>query len=166
MLEILQNINNYFYAFKEYDHYKIENSNIKVKGNYSPGQYILIKDSMLNDGLYKVVDFKNNTITIESTLELTEGDKSFVQEIQNEEFRGYICSLSIPQQLIQICNKIKEYNSKNKKTNLISESFSNYSYTKMQDSEGNIATWQDVFKKDLRPYRKMYDGFNFVKEVR
>ena len=152
MYNIMKYLNNYFYNFKEYGEYSILNNTIEVKGEYLIGQYILIKDSILNDGIYKITKVENDIITLEENL-------------NTELFEGYICSLSVPKDFIEICEEIKKYNSKQVKTDIVSESFpGGYSYSK-STINGDLSSWKDVFKNELSSYRKIYDGFRRVKEI-
>lgn len=152
MLEkILKELNNYFYRFREVDNFSIEDNQIAVRGKYLKGQYIRIIDSMFNDGIYKVISVQNNIITLEGLVD--------------EDFQGAICSLAIPREILEIEKKVIEYNEKYKATGYQSESFQGYSYTMATDSTGRIATWQNVYFNDLKPYRKMFDNIGYVKEI-
>lgn len=151
MEDLLLTCNNFFYRFKEFGEYSIKNNKIQVRGKYIAGQYIRIIGSFLNDGVFKVKSVIGNEIELEN--------------MNDEEFEGYICSLAIPNSFIELNQKIKEYKSKEKNNGIVSESFGNYSYSKATNSSGNPITWQDVFTNELRQYKQMYDGFNRVKEV-
>lgn len=154
MERIMREINNFFYKAKEYGKYSIINNKIKVKGVYLPSQYIRIMDSILNDGVYKIISFENGYMEIEG--------------LQNEEFEGWICGLSIPKTFIELTEKIKEYEAKNPNiSNVISESYLNgYSYSKATNAKGQVNTWRDMFNAELSGYRQLYDGFRHVKEVK
>lgn len=151
MEEILRYLNNYFFRFKATGKFEIRgNKIIGLKGEYFKGQYLLIEGSLLNDGAVEVLDCSNNEITIEKPY--------------NEKFEGVIYSLAVPTQLRELKDKIEEFKLKNKNSDKVSESFEGYSYTKAAVN-GEIATWKDVFKEELRPFRQMYDGKRRVKEV-
>ena len=49
--------------------------------------------------------------------------------MQDEEFEGIISSLAIPNDLISLKAKIEVYESENKPSAIVSESFGNYSYS-------------------------------------
>ena len=117
MEKILNSINNYFYKFYESGSYSINTNTITVKGKYIIGQYVRIESSTLNDGIYKVAFVDGQNITLES---LT---------MQEEEFEGVISSLAIPSGLIELKAKIEVYESENKPSAIVSESFGNYSYS-------------------------------------
>lgn len=142
MQKILDSINNYFYKFYESGNYSINTNTIKVKGKYIIGQYVRIEGSTLNDGVYKVIFVDGQNITLES---LT---------MRDEEFEGIISSLAIPSDLISLKAKIETYESENKPSAIVSESFGNYSYSLATNANGQALTWQEVFSNELKPYRK------------
>ena len=111
-------------------------------GSLIIGQYVRIEGSTLNDGIYKVAFVDGQNITLES---LT---------MQDEEFEGIISSLAIPSGLIELKAKIEVYESENKPSAIVSESFGNYSYSLATNTNGQALTWQEVFSNELKPYRK------------
>ena len=152
MEEILRYLNNYFFRFKEVGKFTIQdNKIIGLKGEYLKGRYLLIEGSVMNDGVVKVISVVDGEVTLE---------KPF-----NEEFKGVIYSLAIPQSLISLVDEIDSWKEENKKTNIVSESFEGYSYSRA-NTNGQVATWKDVFKEELRGYRKITDGKRLVKEVK
>ena len=152
MEEVLRYLNNYFFKFKETGTFKIENNKLTgLKGKYLRGQYILVEGSIFNDGVLEVLSCINGEIVLEKPY--------------NEEFEGVIYSLAIPQSLKELAENIDIWKSENKKTNLISESFEGYSYSRA-NSNGQVATWKDVFREELKGYRKVTDGKRLVREVK
>ena len=152
MEEVLRYLNNYFFRFKEVGNFTIENNKIiGLKGKYIKGQYLLIEGSILNDGVVKV----ENIV----------GDGMHLEKPFNEEFKGTVYSLAIPQAVISLVDEIDSWKEENKKTNIVSESFEGYSYSRA-NTNGQVATWKDVFKEELRGYRKITDGKRLVKEVK
>ena len=152
MEEVLRYLNNYFFRFKEVGKFTIQdNKIIGLKGEYIKGQYLLIEGSVINDGVVKVISVVDGEVTLE---------KPF-----NEEFKGVIYSLAIPQTIINLVDEIDGWKEENKKTNIVSESFEGYSYSRA-NTNGQVATWKDVFKEELRGYRKITDGKRLVKEVK
>lgn len=152
MEEVLRYLNNYFFRFKEVGNFTIENNKIVgLNGKYIKGQYLLIEGSILNDGVIKV----ENIV----------GDGMYLEKPFNEEFKGTVYSLAIPQSLISLVDEINTWKADNKKTDIISESFEGYSYSRA-NSNGQIATWKDVFRDELKAYRKVTDGKRLVKEVK
>lgn len=152
MEEVLRYLNNYFFRFKEVGNFTIENNKIiGLKGKYIKGQYLLIEGSILNDGVIKV----ENIV----------GDGMYLEKPFNEEFKGTVYSLAIPQSLISLVDEINLWKTDNKKTDIISESFEGYSYSRA-NSNGQVATWKDVFREELKGYRKVTDGKRLVREVK
>ena len=153
MYNVMKYLKNYFFNFKEYGEYSILNNTIEVRGNYLTGQYIMIKDSILNDGVYKIAKVENNIITLE-------------EELNTELFTGYICSLSVPNEFVTLCEEIKKFNEKHVKTNIVSESYPmGYSYSKSTSTNGKPTTWEQVFSSELYSYRKIYDDFRRCKSI-
>lgn len=154
MLEqILKEMKNYFYRFKEINNISIKENKLTVKGKYLEGQYIRIIGSIFNDGIHKVIKVNDNIIELENLID--------------EDFRGTICSLAIPNEIILLSKEIEEFNNKNsnKPSSYQSESFANYSYTKATNSKGMPVTWIDVYFNRLKPYKKMFDNLGYVKEI-
>lgn len=152
---IMQEINNYFYKTVEKNEFSINDSKIKVKGNYFPDQFVKIENSIMNDGIYKVLNFEDGFVEINGGI--------------NEKFEGCIYGLAIPKSFLELIEEIEEYQKLNptSKSNVISESYLNgYSYTMTTNSNGQISGWQDVFKSKLDTYRRVYDGKRHAKEVR
>lgn len=75
--------------------------------------------------------------------------------LENDEFEGEIWELAPPQEFIKLCDKIREWNDENKPNDKTSESFGGYSYSKATNNNGVPLTWQDVFAKELRAYKKI-----------
>ena len=151
MDKILAYLKNYFYRFGENGTYTIEDNSITVRGKYVEGQYIRLTGSVLNDGVYKVINIEDNVITLDGAV--------------NEVFEGVIYSLVIPKEIIELEKKIKKYEEDNPQGGYISESFGNYSYNKGTNANGELNTWKDVFKVELRPYKKVYDIVKKVKMI-
>ena len=113
-----------------------------VGGNLSPldflikNQYFRIVGSVLNDGVYCYGD----------TLELLD-----------ETFTGEIWALAIPSDLLKIADEITDFMASDeaKPSAYTAESFDGYSYTKATDGDGVGVSWQAVFAKRLRRWRKI-----------
>ena len=117
--------------------YKIDNGVLNLPFLQN-GQYYRICGSIFNDGLHKYGD---------------ESDK-----LQNETFSGTVWALAIPKAVVELSEKIEEWQNKNGDavaSPYSSESFGGYSYTKATDSvTGAVATWETVFRSELNPYRQ------------
>ena len=118
--------------------YTIENSTLELPFLQN-GQYYRICGSVFNDGLHKYGDIED--------------------KLQNETFTGTVWALAIPKAVIDLAEKIGEWQTKNGEavaSPFTSESFGGYSYTKATDSKtGAVATWETVFRSQLNPYRKL-----------
>ena len=149
MKRVLDYLNNYFYRWGERGKFKIENGTINVERTLLKGQYVAIKGSVLNDGVYRVENYLNGVATLTG--------------MENEEFEGIVLSLAIPKELMDMPTKIDEYEKEVPITNnIVSESYGNYSYTMATNSNGEKMTWKDVYANDLKPYRKMVNNLRYV----
>lgn len=151
---LMQECNNYFYKTYEHDTFAINNGVISTNGIYLPNQYIKIEGSILNDGVYKVESMNGNHINIAT--------------LQDEIFEGCIFGLSVPKGFIELSEKVNEFlqNPKAVPTNISSESFNNYSWSKGKKSNGANITWNDVFTDDIRSFRQLYDNKRRCVEVK
>ena len=118
--------------------FTIQNSSLELPFLQN-GQYYRISGSVFNDGLHKYGDIND--------------------KLQNETFTGTVWALAIPKAVIDLAEKIEEWQTKNGETvasPFTSESFGGYSYTKATDSAtGAVATWETVFRSQLNPYRQI-----------
>lgn len=97
------------------------------------GQYVRIIGSVLNDGVYQYP----------------------LTGLTDETFTGTVRLLAIPRTVLALVDEIQAWTDKNQPTAFTSESFGGYSYSKATSANGVAAGWQDVFKAQLAPYRKM-----------
>lgn len=131
--EILKELNNYFETEKSVkNEFNIAGGTI-VLSNFINGQYVRIKGSILNDGVYKIP----------------------LAGLTDETFTGEIVGLAIPKEVVYLETQINAYVVKNPSTAYTSENFGNYSYSKTTGKNGNVSSWQEVFKKELNSYRKI-----------
>ena len=98
-----------------------------------PGQYVRIIGSVLNDGVYQYP----------------------LTGMVDETFTGTVRLLEIKKAVLKMVPEIEAWCKKNQPTAYTSESFAGYSYSKATNSNGLAAGWQDVFRAQLAPYRKM-----------
>jgi hypothetical protein len=139
--EILGYLNNRFIVSVERSTFTLASNKITMASNYLVGQYIYIKDSVLNDGVYLIIS-KNDT---EYTLQ---GDTL------NEVFSGVILGMAIPKDLLALTQEISDYVAK-QKHGVSSESIDDYSIAYSADSQN----WTKVFGHRLSRYRKIFDGY-------
>jgi hypothetical protein len=110
------------------------------KETYLVGQYVLIKGSILSDGVYKLTGVSPTKLTVSDFLE--------------PESTGLITifGLAIPRELIALEAKIQAYTSKE---GVASESIDDYSVS-YKDGSG----WQTAFKSELNAWRIMYSDLD------
>lgn len=134
MLEsVLAYLNNYFPVQTLYNQeFTITGGSLELPGALS-GQYIQIYGSILNDGVYQYP----------------------LTGLTDETFTGTVQLLAIPKAVLALVQEIETWAEKNHPTAYTSESFGGYSYSKATNADGVAAGWQDVFKAQLAPYRKM-----------
>lgn len=151
--QIMSYCNNYFYKARELGKFSIVSGKINNMGIYKPSQYIKIVGSDFNDGVYKIDSIIDGKIVIAS--------------LEDEIFDGVIFALSVPRSFLNTIKDIEAYKSSSMTNNnpYTSESFENYSYTKATNKDGIPLSWLDIFKEELKPYRKLNDGVRFVKPI-
>lgn len=138
MLEqILMHLNNWFLVPDGVHEgtYTIEGGSIVLPFLISE-QYFRICGSVLNDGLHRYP----------------------AEDLKDETFNGSIWVLSIPSAVVSLSDSIKTWTEKNEPTAYTSESFGGYSYSKATGLNGVPAGWQDVFRSQLNPYRKIREN--------
>lgn len=135
MLEqILMHLNNWFLVPDGVHEgtYEIKDGSI-VLPFLASGQYFRICGSVFNDGLHQYT----------------------AEDLIDETFTGSVWALAIPRQLVTMSDDIKDWTEKNRPSAYTSESFGGYSYSKATGSSGAPLGWQDVFRTQLNPYRKI-----------
>ena len=137
--KLCEEVNNYFERTSESIIATITGSTIigVFDYDYYLNQYIHIKGSILNDGVYKIVSFENNIITVAETLIDEDTDEYCI-----------ISGLAIPNTFINLATEITTYENASE-TGITSESQGNRSVTY------SGGTWQETFKKKLSLYKKM-----------
>lgn len=145
MLEqILAHLNNWFLVPNGVyqDEYAISDGTIELPF-LRPGQYFRIIGSVFNDGLHQYS----------------------ADDLTNETFDGAIWALAVPRQVIELAEEISAWTEKNQPSAYTSESFGGYSRTVATGSNGAPMGWQDVFRAQLNPYRKIREN-SFVQGQR
>lgn len=100
--------------------------------------YIYIKGSRHHDGLRQMAD---SAIV---------GDAG-----SNETFAGCVWLLYPPDDFLDLCAKIAEFEAKTPAGALQSESLEGYSYTRASGQNG-LLTWQEAFATRLTPFRRTF----------
>ena len=141
LTDICEYLNNYFWRVKRDVKITISNHTFEVDF-LQPGQYFRIVNSTFNDGVHKYP----------------------ATDLIDEEFEGSIWSMVVPQTIIDLSAKIKEWRDKYESAEsemlspFNSESFGNYSFSKGSSAAGgttNPNSWQSVFSTQLAPYRRL-----------
>lgn len=134
MLEqVLSYLNNFFVSktLPEQE-YTITGGSVEIPDALN-GQYIRIVGSVMNDGVYQYP----------------------LTGLTDETFTGTVQLLAIKKAVLEMVPEIEAWCEKNQPTAYTSESFATYSYSKATNANGLAAGWQDVFRAQLAPYRKM-----------
>lgn len=135
---ICKEINNYFELDHECGAYNIGSNTIETLiKTYVPGQYIRIKNSILNDGIYKITNVNNGVITVEEDLMPENTGRIII-----------IYPLAIPKDFIELATEIIE---NGKEDSVQSESVSRYS---VSYGEGG-SSWTKVYAGALNKWRKL-----------
>ena len=134
-------LNNWFWRSKINGDFTIENGAISEIAGLQNDQYFRIVGSVFNDGVHQYP----------------------TEDLKDEEFRGTIWSMAVPQDIIDLASDINDwmekYNSvdSDNMSPYTSESFNGYSYSKSAgvDASGkNANSWQNIFADRLNPYRR------------
>lgn len=135
LTELCQELRNWFDRKKFFGTFTIENGQIIVPdGSLQNGQYFRICGSVFNDGVYQYP----------------------FEDLRDEEWTGAIWLLAIPQEVIDLSEKIKEWTDQYGASGpYTSESFAGYSYTKATNKDGGKYTWKDEFASELKRWRKI-----------
>ena len=141
MLEsVLHYLHNWFLVAVYDDLYTIKDGSIELPFLQS-GQYFRIVGSVLNDGVYSYP----------------------AENLKDEEFTGSIWALAVPPAVLSLVEEITTWQAKNGAyVPYTSESFGGYSYTKATNSSGVAVGWQDVFKAQLSPWRKLGGTYQYA----
>jgi hypothetical protein len=109
---------------------------------YLAGMYLMVEDSFVNNGVYKITLVAGNVITVEET---------FTDENTSESIRFYGCTP--PNGFVAL---VSEIDSSNISAGIVSESIDDYSYSIGTGADG-IGGVFTAFQSQLAIYRKVYD---------
>lgn len=117
------------------------------------GQRFLIAGSDLNDGIYTY-----------HAGQINNDDNDEAAYLNDETFRGEICPMQVPGEVLKIAAEIKEWLETNKRflsSPYQSESFNGYSYSLKSGLAGdggseNDPIWAAQFGARLEQYRRLY----------
>lgn len=105
---------------------------------------IAVQGSRYHDGVYAA----------------THGILQDAGERPDETFEGIVWMLYPPDDFLELCRKIDEYDRKNPVGAFQSESFGDYSYTRNTNNGVYGASWENAFVREMATYRRMYTEVN------
>ena len=128
-------LRNYFEPEKHFGTFTISGGSISPSDFLQDGQYFRIVGSVFNDGVHRHP----------------------AHGLTDETFDGAVWAMAVPPAVIELLQKIQEFEAAtaNAPTAYISESFGGYGYTKATDANGLPVGWKSVFKNELNRWRKL-----------
>jgi len=149
--EVLKQINNYFLGDTVHEVDVTFTTTDTLEGNFTDtfqaGQYIYVYNSLLNDGVYKILTITDTTITIDATTDILIDTES-VSSV------GLIQCV-IPKTLLAIIADISLY-STNIQDGISSESQGGRSVSYNGGAQGGSgSSWTSAFSNRLGPYKKV-----------
>lgn len=140
MITVMDSINNHFVKSTEKKQVEFTADSIKFDftETYLVGMYVIVTDSYLNDGIYKIASVSDGVIEVEEPLSVEKTDKDVT-----------IYASAPPQAFVGLVSEIKAFG--HDKLGVASESIDDYSVSYTGDG-----SWQSVFKSRLNQYRKVY----------
>lgn len=142
LTELCQELKNWFVKSENDKHIgiiTIENGSISSPSIIlNDKQYYRVIGSLYNDGVHQYNNEEDTLI--------------------DEEFDGAIWLMYVPNQIIELDEKISKWNTENQKIQLNpykSESFGGYSYTLKSGKNSDTISWQDIFSSELNKWRKI-----------
>ena len=128
-------LRNYFETEKRFGTFTISGGSISPSDFLQDGQYFRIVGSVFNDGVHRHP----------------------AHDLTDETFDGAVWAMAVPPAVIELLQKIQEFEAAtaNAPTNYISESFGGYTYTKATDENGLPVGWRSVFRSELNKWRKL-----------
>jgi hypothetical protein len=134
---------------EEMNEYSIVDGIIELLGDYKPGIWIMLQDSDLNDGLYRIKSRDNERYTLEN------GSDDEIPTNDEISFVGRVWVIRIDNNFISLVKDILKFNEKNVPGSKKSESFGQYSYTRSSGENGASIGWETEFKVRLNAFRRM-----------
>ena len=128
-------IRNYFETEKRFGTFTISDGSISPSNFLQSGQYYRIVGSVFNDGVHRHP----------------------AHDLTDETFDGAVWAMAVPPAVVELLQKIQEFETAtaNAPTAYISESFGGYTYTKATDENGLPVGWKSVFRSELNKHRKL-----------
>lgn len=145
LTDLCKELNNWFDKKKIFGTFTIDGKELTGMSNeLQEGQYFRIVGSVFNDGVYEYP----------------------ATNLVDEVFDGAVWAMAVPPSVIDLAEKISEWNTKYGGLDSVamspfqSESFGEYSYTKKSGGASaggvdNSGTWQGAFASELNKWRKI-----------
>jgi hypothetical protein len=123
-----------------------------VTKTYKAGQYICVRFSYLNDGVYTVTgyDSENGVITVSESL-------------TDETDTCQIFGLAVPTDFVSLVAEITSWITNNSPDGVANEKIDDYSIEYSSDAQKG--GWQGAYKRKLAQYRKMYCDLDWTVET-
>ena len=145
LTDLCKELNNWFDKERMFGKFTITNGELTgMDHKLQNGQYFRIVGSIFNDGVYEYP----------------------ATNLVDEVFDGAVWTMAVPPSVIDLADKISEWNTKYGGLDSVamspfqSESFGGYSYTKKSGGSSasgvdNSGTWQGAFASELNKWRKV-----------
>lgn len=141
--DVMNEINNHFICGVDGGVYEITTDSIKGTFNdtYLAGMYIMINNSYLNDGVYKITEVASGKVTVDATLNAENTGKNMT-----------VYALNPPSSFIDLVTDIEGYTEQG--IGIASESIDDYSISYGNNGGGE---WENTYRSKLNRYRNIYD---------
>lgn len=155
LYQVLQRLNHYYpvsYSLAT----EIETDGVVgsfTTNNFVVGQYVLIKNTLLNDGVYKITAIASNKLTLDATLTAENTDRHI-----------RVFGLAIPTALVSLATEIETYVTANpNNSNVASERLGDYGIS-YQNGDNKASGWYGAFQDRLSQYQRFYSDLEqFIK---
>lgn len=118
---------------------------IEIRGNglfpAPDAPFVLIRGSGYHDGVWACMDGYMQDMP---------------EHLPDETFEGAVYPLHPPNDFLDLCREISDFDEKNPAGALQSESFGKYSYTRASGANGGVMDWQTAYRERLRAYVRMF----------
>lgn len=138
--DVMRHLNNYFETGYRKTDFSITGGVLSPGECLHPGGYIAIEGSCFHNGVWKL----GPGLTLEGNTEL------------DETFNGKVWFLFPPKDFLALCKDIADFDKKTPVGALQSETFEDYSYTRVTGQNGAVLGWKEAFAPFLSHYRKMF----------
>lgn len=139
-------IKNHFACTAESFTYEVVSDGIlgSFSEEYVATQYVWLRGTKVNDGVYKIVSATTTKLTVEETL---------IPEANVKKHLATVFGLAPPRDFLTVVAEIEAYKSKD---GVVSESIDDYSVS-FGGTGGGDGSWPSAFSKKLGKWRQMYD---------